>query len=88
MQPSYLWTSPTLLSPFYLKEDKNDREKAIDCVENIKAVWMKVNDKVGYELQEVVDKRPNTKYKGTLPQKTTSMRFHIVIGSGRFYQYT
>ena len=57
-------------------------------MDNIKTVRMKINDEVGDELQQMVDEGSNTKDKGTLPQKATSMRFYIVIASGRFHQNT
>ena len=34
----------------YLKNDKQNREEAIDSVQNIQTMWMKINDKISDKL--------------------------------------
>ena len=57
----------------YLKNHKNDCEEAVESVENINTVRMKINDKVGCEFKKVIDEGSNSKHESSLAKKGTAM---------------
>lgn len=57
----------------HLENNKNDCEEAVESVENINTVRMKINDEVGCEFKKVIDEGTNSKHESSLAKKGTAM---------------
>ena len=57
----------------YLENNKNNGKEAVESVENINTVRMKINDKVGCEFKKVIDEGTNSKHESSLAKKGTAM---------------